>query len=262
MLTTFAALIMPVIVLLMAMVINTGHIVDSKIKLQVAADRAAYAGAAKQAHILNWMAVQNWEIHKKFEDLKKELAENSTKNEAEGRDRFNHVSREINDIWESMDAWSEQGMAEAAKVSDAIVNANYAAAQSFYPMLRSGMVFLRNDIETKQIQKLEWHGMQGVFVDPEDHNSASDRITAYLIKDDRYPTVRWVTRLAANLPTGLLTKTLNYWIAGMQLHAVSAVQPHGGSIRECAFKEKKEDCAQYQVSFVPIATATGENYAH
>lgn len=262
MLTTFAALIMPVIVLLMAMVINTGHIVDSKIKLQIAADRAAYAGAAKQAHILDWMAGKNWEIYKKFSDLKKELAENSTKSEAEGRRRFDHVSQEINNIWELMSTWSQQGMAEAAKVSGAIASANYIAAQSSYPMQNNEMVFLRNDIETKQIQKLEWHGMQGVFVDPEDHNSASDRITAYLIKDDRYPTVRWVTQLTANLPTGFLTKTLNQWIPGLQLSAVSAAQPHGGSIRECAFQAAAQDCKKYQVSFVPISDATGENYAH
>jgi hypothetical protein len=262
MLTTFAALIMPVIVLLMAMVINAGHIVDSKIKLQIAVDRSAYAGAAKQAHIMNWMAAQNWEIQKKFLDLKKELEDNSTQSEEQGRRRFNHIRQEINDIAENMDDWSVNGMAASKAVADAMALANYPNARPLNPPLYSPMLTLRNDLEDKQYQKLEWHGMQGLFVDPENHNSASDKILTYLIKDD-IPIVRWETRLLAPIPSGFLTATLNYFFPyELKLNAVSMAQPHGGSIRECAFKSDQKDCDPYRVSFVPIAYATGENYAH
>lgn len=258
MLTTFAALIMPVIILLMAMVINTGHIVDSKIRLQIAVDRAAYAGAAKQAHIMNWMASQNHEIHKKYSDLKKELEDNSKQSVEEGRRRFNSVKQEINNIWSEMNRWSGQGMVKAAEVSDAVARANYARGYPMHPPQYRNMLLLRDDLRPEQIQTLKFDGMKGIFVDPTDHDSKDDRILSYLIKDER-PTVRWMTRLQADLPTGFLTKTLNALIGGMKLNAASAAQPHGGSIEGCAFQDP---CSQYQVSFIPVSQVTGGNYAH
>jgi Flp pilus assembly protein TadG len=262
MLTTFAALVMPVIVLLMAMVINVGHIVDSKIKLQIAADRAAYAGAAKQAKIMNWMSSQNWEIQKKFLDLKEELAKNSTQSVEDGQKRFNTVKQENVIIAELMDRWSDRGMTEAKKVSDAVALANYPNARPMHPPLYSPMLTLRNDLDVQQFQKLDWHGMEWLFVDPKDYKTASDKILTYLIKDNT-PIVRWKTRLQAPIPSGFLTTTLNYFFPyELKLNAVSMAQPHGGSIRECAFKSDKKNCDPYRVSFVSIAYATGENYAH
>lgn len=257
MLTTFAALIMPVIVLLMAMVINTGHIVDSKIRLQIAADRAAYAGAAKEARIMNRMAEKNREMRRNFEGLRKEFHENSTESLARGRQRFIDVRSKNIKIRDEMAIWNEDGLSMAERVSDAVAYANYSSATPIHLSSYPNMLTLRDDMprEEAQYQVLSYYGMQNIFVDPTGYESDSNRMITYLVKDDR-DAVYWMTWLQADVPAGFLTTTLNrHFPYNLKLNAIATAQPHGGSIEKSAFQD---NYPKYEVSFIP----NGDNYAH
>lgn len=261
MLTTFAALIMPLIVLFMAIVINTGHIVDSKIKLQIAADRAAYAGAAKQAHVMNKMAEKNWEVHQRFEKLKRDIVPNTNKDEEDLKTKVQNADAEITNMVNAMQEWNSKAMAWSYDVSNSVLQANYGRATQNRYGVGQDMFELLTEYETGQHQKLksDFNILEGGLIyEPKTTEDVINIILSYVIKNpDTH--VQWESDVSAPIPSGFLTSVLNrHFPQGMKFTATSLAQPHGGSIRDCAFKEKKEDCAQYQVSFVPI----GGDYAH
>lgn len=257
MLTTLAALIMPVIVLLMAMVINTGHIVDSKIKLQIAADRAAYAGAAKQAHVMNKMSEMNRKIHERFEKLKSDIVPNTNKDDADLKTKVQNAKSDITNMANTMQDWNKKSMVWAYDVSTAALQSNYANATQSRYRHNQDMLELLTEYEPGQHQKLksDYNILEGGLIsEPKSYQDVVNIVLSYVVKNpDTH--VRWESHVTAPLPAGFLTKTLNTYLPVHHIYAVSAAQPHQGSIKDCALNA---DCRKYQVSFVPMEG----DYAH
>ncbi|PIR20284.1 MAG: hypothetical protein COV45_06950 [Deltaproteobacteria bacterium CG11_big_fil_rev_8_21_14_0_20_47_16] len=240
MLTTFMAIMMPVIALLMIAVINVSHVVYAKIRLQDAADRAAYVGAAKQAYIMNRMGEDNLAIQKRFSDLKEELTHNSKQTVEKGRERVSQVRSEIMGRWQEMEAWNDGAWETVRTTSQDLLSKGYAGAW-LIPQKSSRLLTLLDHAETDQYQKLKFDGMRGdLFFDPADHDDGEDSILSYLVKDPLHE-VRWEVTACAVMPNLLLAS--KFQNINHQLCASAAAQPHGGSIRSGA---------PYQVSFVPI----------
>lgn len=63
------ALVFTFLFILFAFVVDFGHLVQSKINLQIAADSAAYAGAAWQARTLNKIAMVNYHLRQDLKEL-------------------------------------------------------------------------------------------------------------------------------------------------------------------------------------------------
>lgn len=63
------ALVFTFMFIMFAFVVDFGHLVNNKINLQIAADSAAYAGAAWQARILNHMGQVNYHIRQDLKEL-------------------------------------------------------------------------------------------------------------------------------------------------------------------------------------------------
>lgn len=63
------ALVFTFMFILFAFVVDFGHLINNKINLQIAADSAAYAGAAWQARILNQMGQVNYHIRQDLKEL-------------------------------------------------------------------------------------------------------------------------------------------------------------------------------------------------
>ncbi len=63
------ALVFTFLFVLFAMVIDFGHLINAKMNLQIAADMAAYAGAAWQARTLNKLAMINYKLRQDFKEF-------------------------------------------------------------------------------------------------------------------------------------------------------------------------------------------------
>lgn len=63
------ALVFTFLFILFAFVVDFGHLVNSKINLQIAADSAAYAGAAWEARQLNRMAMLNYHMRQDLKEM-------------------------------------------------------------------------------------------------------------------------------------------------------------------------------------------------
>lgn len=252
MLTTFVALIMPILVLLMAAMLNVGHVVNAKILLQNAADRAAYTGAAKQAYVMNKMGEKNREIHGIFEKLKRDIVPNSSNDASDVTQKVKDANQRINATYGEMEAWSAEAHAWAKGASLSVVRENYAAATLIARVPDHPMLTLRSELEPGQRQHLksDYNTMVGGQIwEPASHDHAENVVQSYYVKDPAFE-VRWQVELTAPMPRGIMSDKF----ASPTLHAVSAAQPHGAGIRDCAFDPK---CLQYQVSFVPYQEGTG-----
>lgn len=247
MLTTFVALVMPVLVLLMAAALNVSHGVHSKIQLQNAADRAAYAGAAKQAAIMNDMGTKNREIHGIFEALKKNILPNSSNGERDVTQKVTDAQIRIRAAYREMEEWNSDANQKAEAVSRSVAEENYAAAtpHSNAPQV---MLTLLSGAERDQRQHLrpEHHNMVGGLIwEPASHDQTDNVVQSYYVKDPNQE-VRWQVELSAPTPRGVMSG----FFVRPELHAVSAAQPHGSSIRDCGLNP---ECPSYEVSFVPYS---------
>ncbi len=258
MLTTFAAIVMPIVILLMMAVVNVGHIVDAKIRLQNAADRAAYAGAAKQAYIMNKMGEQNRVIHEAFEQFKAYVDPNSSNDKSDVDTKLTDARNKIADAAENMQRWNRSAYGLAMTVSQDVAHANLPSTQVAVNVQvpSQDMLLLEVSYESGQNVALtaDYNRMENpVIWEPKDHKDVTNKLLSYLVKD---PTseVRWQVELTQSLPISPLFK-----ISDLQLHAVAATQPHGGNIKVCAFSQ---NCPQYQVSFVPLQDDRGGRYDH
>jgi Flp pilus assembly protein TadG len=245
MLTTLIALLMPVLILMLALVINTGHLVHCKMQLQITADRAVYAGAAREAALMNRMVAQNRMIREKYQNLKQELEHSTKKDESQARARVQTVNAENHALWAEMESWNRAGLEAALQVTTAVARANYPRASVAALVPAGPMLRLDDRWETPQYQVMHFDHMTGpIFVDPTGHEEGREKILTYVVKDPN-GRAAWAAQLSAPLPEGFMTHTLQSLLPrALTLRAISAAQPHGGSIR---------DGREYHVSFVPIA---------
>lgn len=63
------ALVFTFMFVLFAFVVDFGHLIQNKMNLQIAADAAAYAGAAWQARALNQMGAENYHMRQDYKEL-------------------------------------------------------------------------------------------------------------------------------------------------------------------------------------------------
>lgn len=67
--TVLFALVFTFMFILFAFVIDFGHLINNKINLQIAADMAAYSGAAWQARILDTMGMVNYRLRQNLKEM-------------------------------------------------------------------------------------------------------------------------------------------------------------------------------------------------
>lgn len=248
MLTTFVALVMPILVLLMAAVLNVGHVVNAKVMLHNAADRAAYAGAAKQAYVMNKMGEENREIHGIFEKLKRDIVPNSNNDAGDVTQKVKDANQRIHAAYDEMDAWNRAAFSFAEATSRSVTRQNYAAATMVPRVPNQPMLILADMLESQQRQHLksDYNTMVGGQIwEPASHDHTENVVQSYYVKDP-VREVRWQVELIAPTPKGIMADKF----AAPTLHAVSAAQPHGASIKDCGLNPS---CPSYEVSFVPYS---------
>lgn len=252
MLTTLAMMVMPVLVLLLAAVLNVSHIVHSKILLQNAADRAAYAGAAKQAYLMNEMGKKNNQIHGIFEKLRMDIVPNSSNGEGDVAQKVRGATNQIAAAYDAMEDMNASAFGMALKISKSVAAINYGAATLTPFTPDKPMLTLQAEAEAGQRQRLrsDYNTMVGGQIwEPASHGQTDRVVQSYYVKDPARD-VRWQVALTAPMPRGLMSGLFRSPV----LRAVAAANPHGASIRECAFDAT---CPQYQVGFVTFQDDVG-----
>lgn len=231
----FAAI--PLMTAALLLVIDMGRIAVTRVKLQVATDRAAYAGAASLAHSLNTMTAENWNIHKAFRDLKSEFAQGTQKDKQTAQQRIDKYesSRDqaLSNIQGTLLAMADRAQDVAADVL--FSNASNAQAQ----IQINDDVELLDDADPKEQSETLDYGYVtggGSFMDPEKVEEESYEAFKYLIKrTDRNVSLGiYATSEVTPLMLGVLAED------PVEVHAASAAQAFGGSLEEFAEKETED----------------------
>jgi hypothetical protein len=257
----FAAI--PLMIAALLLVIDMGRIAVTRIKLQAATDRAAYAGAASLAHGLNSIAAENWNIHKAFRDLKSEFAQGTQKDRdtADQRIAAYEAGRDeaLSNIQGVLLAMDQQAHETAAYALWA--NATDPKAEI---RITDDIELYDDALPDEQQETLDYGYVAGggSFMDPEKVEEESYEAFKYLIKrtDPNMSVGIYATSEVTPLMLGVLAQD------PVEVHALSVAQAFGGSLADFADKETdtleeaEEDTfeegydALYRSSIVPVWT--------
>lgn len=257
MLTGFMGVMIPVFVLLVALVLNVNALVDAKLRLQMATDRAAYAGAAKQAYVMNKIGEDNWQIHQLFLKLEKDLKAGTKKSDQEAVGHVRATMVSIQQLEEDMEHRNVTAHEKATNISKQILVNNDGVATLQVKTPSGPMLTLSDTEEVGQWQTLSYAYTTGSDpFDPENHSSGERSVLSYVVKTPS-PTVVWSIAATAPLPQGILFGVLKKYLSNPlpQLQARATAQPYHGSIK------RYKDLAVVDLAAVPAAAiAVGADY--
>ncbi|MBI4366379.1 MAG: hypothetical protein HY543_06130 [Deltaproteobacteria bacterium] len=275
-------LLLPFFAALIVFVADLAHRMATKLALQIAADRAAYAGAAHLAETLNAIAGKNWRIRQRFLAAQKKLAARSTEQSAAvGRYDIAEAQADIDALREAMDELNRDGYRGACEAALAAARqwAPRAALRSMYgaavvlgdaagahceadaPLFSFGKDMVEPE---EQWPDLAFVWTEGNFVDPHGRDGADDRLLQYRRKApvqgaadngaEVAHQVAFAVRLEEPAPASGLSDLFG---EGPLLRAAAAAQPYGGSIQAAAFWDaptEEEAVARmpYRPTLVPL----------
>lgn len=248
----------PLMAAMLALVIEMGRIALSRSRIEAAADRAAYAGAAALAHGMNQIAAENWRLHKAWRDLDRDFRNDTQMNEQAARRRiaayeagYSESVARIRDLQDGMPT-----SARAAALGTLAANAPAASGQVF----NRTEALLSADEEQSQGGLTGWGHVTGtIYTDPDAVEEGSYTHTKFLVKPSSPDAVVGVFAEEAIRPM-----LLGRLIGGVKIRASAAAQAFGGSIGEFALKgvgsleeaegELTEDGADwlYRAALVPM----------
>lgn len=225
----------PLLAATLLVLVDVGRIAFLRARLQVAADRAAFAGAASIAHDLNRIAAANFRLHRAYRDLAADFSADSQQDERTARQRIETYEAERDRALEEMGQTASRLPQRARHAADATLKANLPEAEASY--LLPGAPRLRDDAEASQEEVLEYGSIEGPsFIDPESVKQGEYRALSHLIKERSADAL---IGLAASADVHPLL--LDAWGgSSMRVLAASAGQAFGGSAEIFALKDAEE----------------------
>ena len=226
--TVLFVLLVPVFVSFLMAIVVFGQIAIAKARLQIATDRAAYAGAASLAHSMDEIARANWKIHRSYLDLRHDFETMSQRNESTAKARYDnynseaeHHSDEIRDAISRMSDDAHEYAESTFQINsnggscDIRINSDISISDSLYP--------------SSQWRTLNYNYIKGEsFIDPNGVDGKNFRVLKYLAKKrDSGPTVL-VSAIKAIKP---LVHIGNPYIV---VRVEAAAMAYGGSISKFA----------------------------
>lgn len=268
--TIFIAIITPVMIAMLALIVNVGMLLYSRVKIQIAADRGAYAGAAVLAHALNQIAIADWKIHHEYVELEKWLSSTSERSKDEIKKRMDETKQRQGDLIDEINQINTSMFESAVITAQSVSSANYSGSE-FMPfalpnlegMFRIGLT----EEEGAHFGDVSGANIMGQTFDPDSYEIGDKmQMLRYVEKTPQADVLfgGWVKGIS---PTPVM---LNIFGESSDLLAAAAAQPYGGSISE--FAQVKPDADEppnvlarellYRVAFVPVNFATDrEPYA-
>lgn len=226
----FATLLLPVFVILIVFAVDFGCLIFFKIKLQIAADRAALAGASRLAEIMNAITDENKIINDAFLKLEKNFKTNSQQSIGECESR----------VAEAKNIQGEALQNIGDMINHAYNDANTAAlstAEKYFPGVQyetlagrpGDGLFSISDVRADIV----CGNIKGVFVDPTGVESkANEGLLKYIYSNREY--VALALRLSFNYQPPFMKKMFG----SVPITSVAAAQPYGGSISPFILQKK------------------------
>lgn len=225
--------IVPICAALLALVVETGRISLARIRLQSAADRAAFAGAASIANSLNRIAVQNWKLNKAWRDLDRDFASDAQQNRETARQRFTRYSSERDALLSEMETISSSIEDRSRNISLGLFLRNEPLA-SAEVITRAEPVLMDNANHERQWGKVRYGSIEGpIFTDPESVESGEFDALKYVIKNPGPDASVGVIARQRVRPV-MLRRILG---DGVEIKTTSSAQAFGGSVELFAQKE-------------------------
>lgn len=101
--TVLMFFVLPFLVVALLFLVDTGKILVTRARLSIAADRAAYAGAAFLAHALNEIAAANRRIYDAWGSMHEDFLVNTEQNEDAANERFARYEAERDDALDEIE---------------------------------------------------------------------------------------------------------------------------------------------------------------
>lgn len=184
---TLLVMLMPLLAIAMIAIINSLYVSGEQRKLDVAANRAAFAGASVIANGLNAIAKDNWRWHEAYRNLKDELDGGSGQSDGERKERVNDYWKSVSDIFGRMSKINAQLFENAAIASRAVLDSNQEkdALVEFGPIPGDGgLIRLRYDLNDDQLVDLKFNYVEGSdFTNPFGWAAGNTNVISHLAKD-------------------------------------------------------------------------------
>jgi len=255
------AIVAPLLVAMLALVVNVGTILFARAKLQVAVDRGVYAGAASIAHDMNRIARANWEIHSEYARREDWMNATSERSEGEVAQRFAETRARQSALRGRIRGINSNMYGRAVGVANNVVNANVPSAvfDPFFDAPEEGMMSIGPDDE--HYGYISGADIEGATYDPDSYDvEAPEAVLRFVEKNDGR-TLYFGGKASSESPTPIFPSLFG---GSTVLRAVSGAQPYGGSIRSFAQVNPMGDNPPdliakqylYRVAFVPVHTVT------
>lgn len=231
--TVFFMLSMTLIVLMFALVIDAGRITVARSRLEMAADRAAYAGAAALSHAYNSVAVENWKIHKAWRDLKHDFDRDTQQSVESATQRFHRYEGERDAAFDVIALVQNSMAGHVRETALDVLGENSPAAQG--GVVVGNAIPLRDDVAPGEQQgHPSYERVTGQsFIDPVGTEGRSFDALKFLIKPNGPNAVIGVFATQKIKPM-LLARFID---GDIEINASAAASSFGGSIEGFARKE-------------------------
>ncbi len=270
--TVFIALAVPFLAALLLSVVNFGLLVDSKIRLQIAADRAVYAGAAKLSQVMNEIAKDNWAIYKSFNKVDQN-ADYSSWQSGECQNRVNELKNNQSATLASIDDLRANGYRDANIVAENVAKENYGSV-NYAPLFGEPGRPLFQIVDwgkSTDDEKNQYDGssdskeliakniicgnVSGIVFDPDDVKTNDNaNILKYTYKNAEY--VGLISKLSAKFNAPLLSNVFG----SFNITATAAAQPYGGSIKRFALLAESTSSVDEAVEQAKVLAQDGKPY--
>lgn len=244
--------LMPVFVLFLLFMLNAGGLFFRRERLQIAADRAAFTGAASLADDLNRATKLNWQIASEYRNTRRqflERSENKDSGEKEIRASIAFQQDRAADMEVIIDEIFRRAEQRAARVFTA--NMPWANAE-IIALPRHNVVDCFQDPETGEFlrQRVSYDTVRGFVFDPVEarEEAGGGDLIRYCAKDPMARMAVIVDAIEVS-PAPFLPS----WFGPEGLHAEAVAQPYGGSLKEIAHNETSsfEDVVMQEETYRP-----------
>ncbi|MBT3182303.1 MAG: Tad domain-containing protein [Deltaproteobacteria bacterium] len=261
---------LPIMICLMAMVIWIGQVSYIKSRLQIAVDRAAYAGASYMAHALNSISVANWKIYKAYRSLERDFVMESQQNEEAAKQRIDKYEALKNEQIQKISSILGSVEVNVDDIALRLLEAN--APGSFGETEVDAGFVVAKDVESElQWKELSYNIITGQnFIDPDNVDGGSVNALKYLVKKSA-PNASVVVMAKKDITPIIL----NALVGGdVSVITASAAKAYGGSIKKFALKggDSIDDAAKsiseeggdylYRSAIVPMWTVGVEGTSY
>lgn len=262
------AIVAPLLVALLALVVNVGTLLHARTKLQVAADRGVYAGTASIAHSLNEIARKNWEIHSEYARLEDWMNGTSERNEDEVAQRFAEARARQAALYGEMRGINAGMFGQAVEVARSVIAANVPDAEfvPFFEPPSDGMMQIGGEDDDEHYGYLSGADIEGTTFDPESYDVEDPKETLKYFEKNDGRSLFFGGWVISQSPAPIFTSLFG---GASGIAAAAGAQPYGGSIRSFAEVNPLGDDPPdleakqhlYRVAFVPVHSVTADEPA-